>query len=130
MPALTTALRILLVEDDDATRGALARLLRRAGAEVTTAPDGAEGLDRLLRGRFDVLLTDLHMPTAAMDGVGLLQHARALPLANRPRRTIAMSGEYDRRALGDLMDQSASVDFFFKPVDLNQLLDTLGGASN
>ena len=123
-------MKILLVEDDVTTRSALARLLRRAGAAVTTADDGGEGLDLLLRERFDVLLTDLHMPGASMNGVDLLRQTGGLPLANRPRRTIAISGEFDRRALGEDLGGSPGIDFFLKPVDLNGLLDTLGGTFN
>jgi two-component system chemotaxis response regulator CheY len=123
-------LKILLVEDDPVTRSALARLLRRAGAEVTTALDGTEGLDHLLRDRIDVLLTDLHMPGASMNGFDLIGQAHLLPLERRPKRVVAMSGEYDRQALAEVGQTQGSVDFFLKPIDLNQLLDTLGGRAN
>ena len=59
-------MRILIVEDNAATRLAMSRLMRDAGAEVVTARDGEEGLGYLLTQRFDVLLTDLRMPV--MDG--------------------------------------------------------------
>ena len=38
-------LRILIVEDHGPTRIAMSRLIRQAGAEVTTARDGEEGLE-------------------------------------------------------------------------------------
>ena len=116
-------MKILIVEDDAGTRGAIGRLLRKAGAKVVMAGDGSEGLRYLLADHYDVLLTDLHMPDGPMDGLGLLEQCRRLPLANRPRRVVAISGEYDRRAIGS----GPGVDFFQKPVDLNQLLDTIGG---
>ena len=121
--ALRSAVKILIVEDDAATRGAIGRLLRRAGANVVTAGDGSEGLQYLLADQYDVLLTDLHMPDGPMDGLALLEQCRSLPLANRPRRVVAISGEYDRRVL----NAGPGVDFFQKPVDLDQLLDTIGG---
>ena len=123
-------MRVLIVEDDSTTRAALGRLLRRAGAHVTTAADGSEALRHLLEGRFDVLLTDLHMPGAAMDGFELIEQTHRLPLTNRPARVVAISGEYDRPTLSDTFGHPASVDFFPKPVDLNHLLDTLGGRPN
>ncbi len=121
-------MKILLV-DDPAQRIAMARLLRRAGADVTTADDGSDGLRLLLQKSYDVLLTDLHMPHGP-DGFELIAHAGRLPLDRRPRRVIAVSGEYDRNVLRDVLERPAGVDYFAKPVDLEQLLDTIGGPSN
>ncbi len=123
-------MKILIVEDDPSTRAALGKLLRRAGAEVVTAENGVDGLRYLLTSRFDVLLTDLHMPGAPVDGFELIEQTHRLPLANRPRRVVAISGEYDRPSLHDALDHVGMVDFFPKPVDLNQLLDTIGGRLN
>src|SRR5687767_16037553 len=77
-------LRILIVEDHTPTRMAMSRLIRQAGADVTTARDGEEGLGYLLTQRFDVLLTDLRMPK--MDGFELLNQCENLPMSHRPRR--------------------------------------------
>ena len=123
-------MKILLVEDEPGTRAALSKLLRRAGAKVTPAGEGSEALRLLLDQQFDVLLTDLHMPGANMDGFGLLEQISRLPLGLRPRRTIAISGEYDRGVLQSLANQATSVDFFPKPIDLNHLLDTIGGVAH
>ena len=119
-------MKVLVVEDDPGTRSAIGKLLRRAGATVVTAGDGGEGLQYLLEERFDVLLTALHMPKASMDGFALIEQTHKLPLANRPRRVVAISGEYNRGVLR----HEAGVDFFQKPVDLNQLLDTIGGRAH
>src|SRR3954447_14119992 len=88
---LTKKLRILIVEDHTPTRMAMSRLIRQAGADVTTVRDGEEALGYLLTQRFDVLLTDLRMPK--MDGFELLQHCNSLPESLRPGRIIAISGE-------------------------------------
>src|SRR5216110_1406704 len=89
--------RILIVEDHAATRLAMSRLLRQAGADVVTARDGEEGLGYLLTQRFDVLMTDLRMPV--MDGFELVHHCLKLPESHRPRRIIAISGEYEAGVL-------------------------------
>lgn len=123
-------MKILIVEDDPTTRAALGKLLRRAGAEVVTADNGADALGYLLAGPFDAMLTDLHMPGEEVDGFELIKQTHRLPLANRPKRVVAMSGEYDRTSLHDAIDRLGMVDFFSKPIDLNQLLDTLGGRLN
>ena len=118
-------LRVLIVEDHTPTRMAMSRLVRQAGAEVTTARDGEEGLGYLLTQRFDVMLTDLHMPK--MDGFELLQHCQQLPESHRPRRVIAISGEYEASVLHG---QANHVEFLAKPFNLDILLDMLGGKPN
>jgi len=102
---------------------AMSRLIRQAGAEVTTARDGEEGLGYLLTQHFDVLLTDLRMPK--MDGFELVQHAQTLPEAHRPKRVIAISGEYEAGAL-----HGQPVQFLAKPFNLDALLDMLSGKPN
>ena len=116
-------LKILIVEDHTATRMAMSRLIRQAGAEVITARDGEEALGYLLTQHFDVLLTDLRMPR--MDGFELLSQCYALPQSHRPGRVIAISGEYEASAL-----HGQPVQFLPKPFNLDVLLDMLGGKPN
>ncbi|MDB5292903.1 MAG: histidine kinase [Phycisphaerales bacterium] len=118
-------LRILIVEDHTPTRMAMSRLIRQAGADVTTARDGEEGLGYLVTQRFDVLLTDLRMPK--MDGFELLQHCQTLPESHRPQRVIAISGEYEASVLNG---QPAPVQFLHKPFNLDHLLEMIGGKPN
>src|SRR5579862_6478106 len=119
----TRRMRILVAEDHAPTRLAIARLIRKAGAEVVSARDGEEALGYLLTQRFDVLLTDLRMPV--MDGIELLQHCSRLPDHQRPGRIIAISGEYDAGVL-----EGQPVQFVAKPFDVNALLDMLSGKPN
>jgi CheY-like chemotaxis protein len=121
--SLARKLRILIVEDNAATRLAMSRLMRDAGAEVVTARDGEEGLGYLLTQRFDVLLTDLRMPV--MDGFELLHHCQKLPDSHRPGRIIAISGEYEAGAL-----RGQPVQFLAKPFNIDALLEMLGGKPN
>jgi two-component system sensor histidine kinase EvgS len=116
-------LKVLIVEDHTPTRMAMSRLIRQAGADVTTARDGEEGLGYLLTQHFDVLLTDLRMPR--MDGFELLNHCQTLPESHRPTRVIAISGEYEASALN-----GQPVQFLAKPFNLDVLLDLLGGKPN
>lgn len=116
-------MRILVVEDHAPTRLAITKLIRQAGADVTSARDGEEALGYLLTQRFDVLLTDLRMPV--MDGMELLHHCETLPETQRPQRMIAISGEYDAGVL-----HGQPVQFMAKPFDVNALLEMLGGKPN
>jgi DNA-binding NtrC family response regulator len=68
--------RILVVEDEDATRTRLGARLRDAGFGVVVAADGVEALARFEREPFDLVLSDQRMPR--LDGLGLLRAVRRL----------------------------------------------------
>ncbi|MBL8662838.1 MAG: response regulator, partial [Candidatus Odyssella sp.] len=66
--------RVLVVEDDDATRALLRDMLTREGCEVETAEDGIAALAKLASGRPDLILLDLMMPR--MDGFEFVKAMR------------------------------------------------------
>ncbi|HEV6968763.1 MULTISPECIES: hybrid sensor histidine kinase/response regulator [Roseateles] len=68
---------VLLVDDEADVRDITARILTGAGAKVSTAATAAEGLQRLVQDRPDVLLSDIGMP--GEDGYDLIRRVRALP---------------------------------------------------
>ncbi len=67
--------RILITEDEESLRRFVARALRLDGHETFEAGDGAEGLERLDEGSYDLLLSDIRMPV--MDGIELAHQASA-----------------------------------------------------
>jgi len=72
--------RVLIADDESSMRTLVARAIAMDGHETVTAQDGAEALEILTRedGAFDLLLTDIQMPT--MDGIALaLAAARDFP---------------------------------------------------
>jgi CheY-like chemotaxis protein len=71
--------RILLVEDDPDVRESCAELLRDFGHTVVAVDDGAVALSEIPRLRPDVILVDLIMPKAELDGVALLSRLAAGP---------------------------------------------------
>lgn len=120
--------RILIIDDDDAVRRVLRRVLEQAGYQVADAPGGREGLRLIEQQRIDLVLCDMLMPE--MDGIETIQNLRrlypAIPI-------IAMSG-------GGAVDPSLYLNLalkmrvrktLYKPIDAESLLgtvqDTLGG---
>lgn len=76
-PIGVPSVAVLLVDDEPAVRRALGRVLRHAGFAVSVTGSAEEALDVLRRGaRFDVIVTDLHLP--GMQGPQFLQSVRAL----------------------------------------------------
>jgi CheY-like chemotaxis protein len=115
-------LRILLVEDHEATAGVMARLLEAMGYSVTVAPN-IEVAKRLAETiPFDLLLSDIGLP----DGTGhdLLRHIR---LRRGDLPAIAVSGY----GMEDDVRQSTEAGFIehlVKPVDLAKLRGAIGRA--
>ncbi len=67
--------RILIVEDDEDVRLAMAVILEDAGYEVFVAADAAEGLDSVLVRHPDLVLLDIVMPK--VDGFEVLTTLKA-----------------------------------------------------
>jgi CheY-like chemotaxis protein len=89
---------LLLVEDDDDVREALADVLREAGYDVAWAADGAEAIRALRSGlRPDAILLDLMMPV--MDGFQFRAEQRSDPaLARIPVILISADRALERDA--------------------------------
>jgi signal transduction histidine kinase/CheY-like chemotaxis protein len=85
-PALDRSLRLLVVEDHEATLAVLSRLLTRAGHRLTCAASVGEGLAAAAAGTFDLVISDLGL----RDGTGfeLMEKLRAA----YDLRGIALSG--------------------------------------
>ncbi len=71
------AQRILVVEDDQFLRELYDELLREEGYEVDLAPDGEEGLNKMLKGGYDLVLLDIMLPK--IDGLEILNRIKGHP---------------------------------------------------
>ncbi|MFM2065723.1 MAG: hypothetical protein RLZZ584_632 [Pseudomonadota bacterium] len=68
-------LNVLVVDDEPAVRHVLVAAVAKAGYAVESASSAADALERLARGSYDVVLSDVHMPDC--DGIEMLRQARA-----------------------------------------------------
>ena len=80
-------IRILLVDDDDMSRGAIHKMLERAGYAVESTSDGDEVIRMYGQQAADLVITDLIMPDK--DGLEIIQDLRKL---NPTVRILAISG--------------------------------------
>lgn len=71
---VASPVRVLLVDDDDAVRKALRRVLEHRGHSVVACSSGREALQWLAIGGFDALVSDMLMP--GMNGLALLRAVR------------------------------------------------------
>jgi len=76
--------RILIVDDDAHVRQACADVLSDLGHTTIAVADGAGALAEIERGTPDVILLDLLMPRAEVDGLGFLTLIARGPAAHTP----------------------------------------------
>jgi two-component system copper resistance phosphate regulon response regulator CusR len=79
-------MRVLVVDDSERLREALATGLRANGMTVETAADGEEAMARLQAAQFDIIVLDILMPR--MNGLQVLKHVR---LSKLPTRILILS---------------------------------------
>ncbi|HUW98670.1 MAG TPA: hybrid sensor histidine kinase/response regulator [Acidiferrobacter sp.] len=105
---------VLVVDDDEGLRAALAIGLKRDGYDVVMAGDAAEAAERLTHSHVDLMLLDLHLP-GSVDGLTLLNTIRAerSPL-NLP--IIIISGSADSANIITALRDGAN-DYVVKPFD-------------
>jgi two-component system, chemotaxis family, chemotaxis protein CheY len=115
--------RILVVDDDGATRDAIVRWLALE-YEVTAAGDGLEGVECAQEAMFDAIVTDVWMPQ--MDGIEMAMRIREW-IAPAFVPVLFLTGETapERVAAGFF---AGGTTYLIKPVDLELLEEELGRA--
>ena len=113
--------RILLIEDEEAIRRVLKKILLEEDAsnEVHEAADGKQAIAVFGDGAWDLVFCDIKMPH--MDGVEVLEKMMAV---NPEIPVIMISGHGDINTAVDCLKKGA-FDYLPKPPDLNRLLSTV-----
>ncbi len=116
--------KILIIEDEAAIRRVLVKILSEENDtyQVEEAEDGLEGIEKIKKEDYDLVLCDIKMPK--MDGVEVLEAAKKI----KPEIPIVMiSGHGDLDTAVNTMRMGA-FDYISKPPDLNRLLNTVRNA--
>lgn len=111
--------RILLVDDEQYIVNALAHMLRSAGYQTDVACNGQEALDKVSRGDYDLIISDVKMPV--MDGEAFYQELRD----SRPslsERIVFCTADMANPATQRFL-KSSGVPFILKPFRLRTVLD-------
>ncbi|MDA9147884.1 sigma-54 dependent transcriptional regulator [Schleiferiaceae bacterium] len=113
--------RILLIEDEEAIRRVLKKILLEEDAsnDVQEASDGKQAIEVFGDGAWDLVFCDIKMPH--MDGVEVLERMMAI---NPEVPVIMISGHGDINTAVDCLKKGA-FDYLPKPPDLNRLLSTV-----
>ena len=116
--------RVLVVDDEESVRDALARFLRSRGFEAVTADSGAAALARLSQESFDIMLCDVRMP----EMTGLEVVPRALQL-NADIAVLMLTAVNDATTATEALSQGA-MDYLVKPIELAELEHAIERASH
>lgn len=123
----TAVAHILVVDDEQDVREAIADILRLHRHVVDEAPDGAAALDLASRTRYDLIVSDLGMP--GMSGIEFLRLARD---AQPEAATMLVTGWGQHLEPGRAREEGIDR-ILSKPVSLSELLrsvaDVLGASS-
>ncbi len=110
-------MRILVVEDSRDIQILISHFLKRSGAHVEVAENGAEGIKKAKQGRYDLILMDIQMPvlsgyeaTAQIHNGGIKSPVVALT-------AHAMKGVREKCL------EVGCADFLTKPINANALLE-------
>ena len=117
-PPPQTGARVLLVDDDPLIAELVIDMLGMEGYDVDTATNGNEALQRLEGQRYDLIITDLHMPK--LDGSNLyreLRQRKVHPL-NKIIFLTGSTGGPEKRLL-----QESRAPVLLKPVNVVELIE-------
>jgi putative two-component system response regulator len=122
---LSAYYKVLVAEDDPATRRLVADALLPAGFELHLAADGQEALERLRVEPPHILITDWEMP--GLDGLGLCRRVRLHPATEDTYVLLLTAGTHREEMLA--AHDAGADDFLVKPVVPGELLARLRSAS-
>ncbi|MGZ9235635.1 MAG: response regulator [Anaerolineales bacterium] len=108
---------ILIVDDEASLRQTLARILQRAGYEVTTTATGSEALSLLAQHSFDLVYLDIRMPD--MSGLEVLRiiHTKFPELP-----VILFTAQPDLSSAVEAL-RGGAIDYLLKPLKPQIVID-------
>lgn len=121
----TRTQRILVCEDDPLGQVLLAATLTLLGHDYVLANDGAEGIELIYRGTFDLVLSDIEMPK--LDGYGFLQKLREFEAeqTRRPIAVVAVTAHAEPRDRARFLEAGFD-EYLAKPFSIDELEQLLG----
>ena len=117
--AVTDKGLILLVDDDADVRRDYTRLLKSLGFDVDAAADGSSALELLYKRPYDVIVTDIRMPS--MDGMEFLRAVRG---QNLDVPVVLMTGSPDFDSAVGAVEYGA-MRYMVKPVERTAMAEVV-----
>ena len=102
--------RLLVVDDEETIRLALAKFLRSRGYNVETAESGVAALELLQRGKYVLMLCDVRMP--GFTGVDVVPRALAI---DADLAIVMLTAVNDAPTAAEVLSAGA-MDYLMKPI--------------
>ena len=118
-------IKLVVVDDDDAGRRMLRRVLERRGFAVEEASDGVSGLELVRRTMPKAALLDLRMP-GGMSGLDVARELRADPSTSVIAIVIITASVHDQAR--SLVEEVGASGFVEKPIDFAELYRVVDAA--
>jgi len=112
-----SALKVLVVEDNKINQMLAITLLSKLGVKADLACDGAEAVERVRAGSYDIVLMDMQMPV--MDGITATRTIRDLALPVQPFIIALTANAFDSDR--EVCLQAGMDDFMSKPFRADDL---------
>jgi two-component system cell cycle sensor histidine kinase/response regulator CckA len=114
--------KILIIEDEDTLRVAVARMLRKRGFSVIEAKDGNSGVDLFIANaqEIDIVLLDISLPgKSGPEVLRELQHIRT-------DVKVIITSAYGKDKVTTSLDSSQRWGYIQKPYRIDELISLLG----
>jgi DNA-binding NtrC family response regulator len=113
---------ILVVDDELLIRDLLYDFFSAQGWNISVAENGEKAIDVMGHRRFDIVLSDIKMPT--MDGLALTEEVRR----QYPETPVVLMTGYPSVDSAVAALRSRVVDYVIKPFNIHQLFKTIEAA--
>jgi two-component system, OmpR family, response regulator MprA len=124
-----TGKRILIIDDDAHVREACVDILKDLGHTTIAVDDGASALTEIARATPDVILLDLLMPRAKVDGLDFLSLIARGPAAQTPVIILSALGATLARHMSNEISTGLNIAAVLaKPVALDTLVQEVARA--
>lgn len=111
--------KVLVIEDSADTMDLICLTLKHGGAQIETATNGQEGIEKALSTNPDILLLDLEVPEVS--GFGVIKFLRK----NNYTKPILAVTSHDTLQDRDRVFQAGFNGYITKPFDTTRLLEVI-----
>ena len=121
---MTTAAKILLIEDDAGITNTLQRILAEEGHEVVVRKRGDDGLECASKDSFNVVISDLRLP--GLDGLELVRQLHTA----QPRLPIILVTAFGTTETAIEATKLGAYDYLLKPFNIPEMIDLVRKAAD
>ena len=107
--------KVLIVDDEPGMRSLLSRVMEKEGYQSRAAADGAQALELVKAGEWDLVVADIDMPV--MDGIEMLKRVHEV----QPRLPVIMITAYATVESAVEAMKFGAVDYITKPFAMDEL---------